>query len=68
LKGLYDPKLQSPELWSQFLSGQAPMVQNLMGNYLEQSRQVFMKMQEQLHKQAETIFPVASSRTPPTKR
>ena len=37
-KGLYDPKLQSPELWTQFMSGQAPMVQNLMGNYLEQSR------------------------------
>src|SRR6185436_17493622 len=34
-KGLYDPKLQSPELWTKFLSGQAPMVQNLMGNYLE---------------------------------
>ena len=23
-KGLYDPKLQTPEMWSQFLSGQAP--------------------------------------------
>ena len=56
-KGLYDPKLQSPELWTKFLSGQAPMVQNLMGNYLEQSRNVFMQMQEQLNKQAETIFP-----------
>ena len=51
-KGLYDPKAQSPEIWSQFLSGQAPMVQNLMGNYLEQSRQVFLKMQEQMDKQA----------------
>jgi polyhydroxyalkanoate synthesis repressor PhaR len=67
-KGLYDPRLQSPEMWSQFLSGQAPVVQNLMGNYLEQSRQVFMKMQEQLNKQAETIFPVAGSRASSTKR
>ena len=67
-KGLYDPKAQSPELWSQFLSGQAPMVQNLMGNYLEQSRQVFMQMQEQMAKQAETIFPVAGGRATPTKR
>jgi polyhydroxyalkanoate synthesis repressor PhaR len=67
-KGLYDPKLQSPEMWAQFLSGQAPMVQNLMGNYLEQSRQVFMKMQEQLNKQAETIFPGAGARSMPTKR
>ena len=47
-KGLYDPKLQSPELWTQFMSGQAPMVQNLMGNYLEQSRHLFMQMQEQM--------------------
>jgi polyhydroxyalkanoate synthesis repressor PhaR len=67
-KGLYDPKLQTPELWSQFLSGQAPMVQNLMGNYLEQSRQVFMKMQEQLNKQTETIFPAAGGRPAPPKR
>src|SRR5664279_2931693 len=49
-KGLYDPALQTPEMWSQFLSGQAPVVQNLMGNYLEQSRQVFMQMQEQIAK------------------
>ena len=56
-KGLYDPKLQSPELWTKFLSGQAPMVQNLMGNYLEQSRNIFMQMQEQLNKQAEARLP-----------
>ena len=67
-KGLYDPKLQSPELWTKFLSGQAPMVQNLMGNYLEQSRNIFMQMQEQLNKQAETIFPGTSGRGAPTKR
>ena len=67
-KGLYDPKLQSPELWTQFLSGQAPMVQSLMGNYLEQSRNVFMQMQEQLNKQAETIFPAPIGRGAPTKR
>src|SRR6188768_2187286 len=36
-KGLVDPaKLQSPELWAQFLNGQAPLVQGLMGNYMEQ--------------------------------
>src|SRR5215210_3820284 len=50
-KGLYDPKAQSPELWTKFLSGQAPVVQNLMGSYLEQSRKIFMQMQEQLNKQ-----------------
>ena len=67
-KGLYDPKLQSPELWTKFMSGQAPMVQNLMGSYLEQSRNLFMQMQEQLHKQAETLFPAGGARTTPPKR
>jgi polyhydroxyalkanoate synthesis repressor PhaR len=67
-KGLYDPKLQTPEMWSQFLSGQAPGVQNLMGNYLEQSRNVFMQMQEQMAKQAATLFPaVAAAKSPPKR-
>ncbi len=56
-KGIYDPKVMSPELWTQFLTGQAPAVQNMMGNYLEQSRSVFEKMQEQMKQQAETLFP-----------
>lgn len=55
-KGLYDPKVMSPELWTQFLTGQAPVVQNLMGSYLEQSRQVFEQVQEQMKHQAETLF------------
>jgi polyhydroxyalkanoate synthesis repressor PhaR len=67
-KGLYDPKLQTPEMWSQFLSGQAPGVQNLMGNYLEQSRNVFMQMQEQVAKQAATLFPAVATAKPPAKR
>jgi polyhydroxyalkanoate synthesis repressor PhaR len=56
-KGLYDPKTLSPELWAQFLKGQAPVVQGLMGNYLEQSKTMFLQMQEQMAKQAETLFP-----------
>jgi polyhydroxyalkanoate synthesis repressor PhaR len=59
-KGLYgpaDPKTQSPEMWAQFLNGQAPVVQGMMGNYLEQSRHMFVQMQEQMAKQASTLFP-----------
>ncbi len=67
-KGLYDPKLQTPEMWAQFLNGQAPGVQNLMGNYLEQSRNVFMQMQEQMAKQAASLFPVAPAAKTPPKR
>jgi polyhydroxyalkanoate synthesis regulator protein len=45
-KGLYDPKHLSPELWTQFLGGQAPVLQNLMGSYVEQSRSMFEQMQK----------------------
>ena len=45
-KGLYDPKHLTPEVWSTFLGGQTPMLQNLMGNYVEQSRAMFEQMQK----------------------
>jgi len=45
-KGLYDPKQLSPELWTQFLSGQPAAVQSLMGSYVEQSRSIFEQMQK----------------------
>ncbi len=64
-KRLYDPKVMAPEIWSQFLNGQAPVVQNLMGNYLEQSKTMFEQMQEQLAKQAETLFPGLPTFKPP---
>jgi len=66
-KGLYDPKALSPELWSQFLKGQAPVVQGLMGNYLEQSKTMFLQMQEQMSKQAETLFPGVPGFSAPKK-
>ena len=66
-KGLYDPAAQTPEMWSQFLNGQAPVVQGVMGNYLEQSRSMFLKMQEQMAKQAVTLFPGMPGFTPPKR-
>ncbi len=65
-KGLYDPAKQSPEMWTQFLNGQAPVVQGLMGNYLDQSRQMFQQMQEQMAK-AGTLFPGMPGFTPPKR-
>jgi len=47
-KGLYDPKTFTPEMWTQFLGGQSPLMNNLMGSYLEQSKAMFDKVQEQL--------------------
>ena len=59
-KGLYDPTSFTPEMWSQFMTGQAPMMQGLMGDYLEQSKNLFVQMQEQVQEQmqAGAMFPV----------
>ncbi len=54
-KGIYDPKAFTPELWAQFLGGQTPLMQGLMSPYLEQSRAMFERMQEQWQKG--TLFP-----------
>jgi polyhydroxyalkanoate synthesis repressor PhaR len=55
-KGLYDAQNFTPEMWAQFISGQAPLMQGLMGNYLEQSKNLFVEMQEQMTKQAGSLF------------
>jgi polyhydroxyalkanoate synthesis repressor PhaR len=58
-KGLYDPKSFTPEMWAQFMGGQAPLMQGLMGNYLEQSRNLFVQMQEKVQEQMKSgaLFP-----------
>lgn len=55
-RGLYDSGSFSPEMWSQFLSGQAPMLQGMMGNYLEQSKKLYVQMQEQMQQQAKQMM------------
>jgi polyhydroxyalkanoate synthesis regulator protein len=57
-KKLVDGKGGFPnaEAWTQFMQGQAPMMQNLMGNYIEQSKSVFMQMQDQMQKNAQSMF------------
>ena len=61
-KGLYDPKHLSPEAWTKFLGGQAPVLQDLMGTYVEQSRAMFEQMQ-----QAGKLFPGLGA-FPPAKK
>jgi polyhydroxyalkanoate synthesis repressor PhaR len=46
--GLYDPKSIGPEAWTQFLAEQAPVMQNLMTSYVDQSRAMLEKMHEQM--------------------
>jgi polyhydroxyalkanoate synthesis repressor PhaR len=57
--GLYDGKQQpfSADAWAQFLQLQAPVMQSMMGNYLDQSKSLFVQMQEQVQEQAKTFFP-----------
>jgi polyhydroxyalkanoate synthesis repressor PhaR len=45
------------EMWSQFLHMQAPNMNGMMGNYLEQSSKLFMDMQKQMQVQSKTLFP-----------
>ena len=51
-----DPAKFNEDMWKQFMSFQGPATQNLVSAYLEQSRNVFLQMQEQLQKQTRTMF------------
>ncbi len=64
-RGLYDPANFTPELWTQFMSGQAPMMQGLISSYLDQSKKLFLQMQDQMNQQTGTIF---GGFTPPPKK
>lgn len=55
-KGLYEGKPFSPEMWAQFMNVQGPMMQGMMGNYIDQSKNLFMQMQEQMQNQSKNMF------------
>jgi polyhydroxyalkanoate synthesis repressor PhaR len=55
-KGAYEGKPFSPEMWAQFMNVQGPMMQGMMGNYIEQSKSLFIQMQEQMQSQTKNIF------------
>jgi polyhydroxyalkanoate synthesis repressor PhaR len=55
-KGVVDDKPFSPEMWTQFMSVQAPMMQGMMTNYIEQSKSLFIQMQEQMQSQTKNVF------------
>jgi polyhydroxyalkanoate synthesis repressor PhaR len=51
-----DNPLLNAEAWNQFVKMQGPTIQGLMSSYLEQSANTFLDMQQQLQKQARSIF------------
>jgi polyhydroxyalkanoate synthesis regulator protein len=57
-KGMIDGNTTTlnPEVWSQFMNMQAPMMQGMMTSYIEQSKNMFVQMQEQMQSQAKTMF------------
>jgi polyhydroxyalkanoate synthesis repressor PhaR len=55
-KQLYGDPAKATELWSQFLTFQGPAMQSLMSTYMEQSKNMFQQMQEQLQSQTRTMF------------
>ena len=56
-KAFYDAKgMPSAELWAQFMAMQTPMIQTMMGNYIEQSKNLFVQMQDQMQQQARNMF------------
>jgi polyhydroxyalkanoate synthesis repressor PhaR len=49
------PGLNS-DIWAQFFRAQGPIMQGIMGNYLEQSASMFLDMQKQMQKRAQGFF------------
>ena len=41
----------NPELWAQFMNVQTPLMQSMMNSYIEQSKNVFVQMQDQFQNQ-----------------
>jgi polyhydroxyalkanoate synthesis regulator protein len=61
--------LLTPELWKQFMQMQAPAMQGMLGNYLEQSARLFMDMQQRMQDQTRGMFgafPFPTFGAPPT--
>ena len=55
-RAFYDTNKIGPEAWTQFVNMQAPMVQSMMTNYIEQSKNLFVQMQENMQNQTRSMF------------
>ena len=51
-----DNPAMNNDLWAQFLSFQAPAMQNMMGSYMEQSQKLFQQMEDQVQGQTRNLF------------
>jgi polyhydroxyalkanoate synthesis repressor PhaR len=55
-KAFYATNKIGPEMWTQFVNMQAPMIQSMMSNYIEQSKNLFVQMQDNMQNQARSMF------------
>lgn len=77
-KNMVDGKqFANPELWSQFMSVQTPVIQSMMSNYIDQSKNMFVQMQDQFQEQTRSLFgnfgfpgtdPSSKNKPDPTKK
>jgi len=68
-KGLYPGSNNGAfgsEAWTQFMNVQTPMMQNMMNSYIEQSKNLFVQMQDQMQGQTRKLF-VNFPFTPPAQ-
>ena len=67
-KGFYEGKPFSPEMWAQFMNVQGPMMQGMMSNYIEQSKTLFVQMQEKMQNQSKNMFGTFPFVPPPSDK
>lgn len=67
-KAFYETHRIGPEMWAQFVNMQTPMIQSLMTNYIEQSKNLFVQMQENMQNQARSMFAGFPFQQPPDKK
>src|SRR5205085_12236778 len=72
--GALEGKPFSNEMWTQFMNIQGPMMQGMMNNYIDQSKNLFVQMQEQMQNQSKALFsafpfpPPTTNPTPTDKK
>lgn len=52
----YEGKSISPEMWTQFMNVQGPLMQGMMSNYIEQSKNLFVQMQAQMQEHSQNML------------
>ncbi|MDH5209161.1 MAG: polyhydroxyalkanoate synthesis repressor PhaR [Burkholderiaceae bacterium] len=55
-KAFYETNKIGPDMWAQFVNMQAPMIQSMMSSYIEQSKNLFVQMQENMQNQTRSMF------------